>query len=99
MILRLEIRACESRLNILDVDVCASQCDQFPYCIVKNYYTYTCPACGKCFDFLSGLLQHAESDSCTEIYGEETVPWQYFFVISRRIYWMIADEKWEIMTL
>jgi hypothetical protein len=65
MVLHLEEGTCKSGVDLSDVNDYASECH------ASNKYhdddgDYKCPTCKKYFRYMSGLLQHAESDSCDE---------------------------------
>ncbi|KAL7941319.1 hypothetical protein V8C42DRAFT_335401 [Trichoderma barbatum] len=65
MMLHLEIGTCPSGLCWLDIDEYARECYQADeYCDQRD--EYRCPTCGKRFQYMSGLLQHVESESCDE---------------------------------
>jgi hypothetical protein len=63
MVLHLEIGSCASGVDVQAVDNLAKACYKSDKYL--NDDGYKCPTCLNDFRFMSGLLQHAESDSCS----------------------------------
>ena len=68
MVLHLEAGTCESGADRDRVDDIAFECYQSKkYTCKDNPDSYfECPTCSKPFIWMSGLLQHVESDNCDE---------------------------------
>ncbi|KAM0513749.1 hypothetical protein ACHAPE_007575 [Trichoderma viride] len=77
MVLHLEQGTCSSGVNLIDVNDYARDCytsDQYLDCDGD----YECPTCHKYFKYMSGLLQHAESDNCNETLKRRNSPLAIF---------------------
>lgn len=67
MVLHLEAGYCESGANYETVDEIAFSCHKADMYRSDNPgYDYQCPTCDESFAYMSGLLQHAESNACQE---------------------------------
>lgn len=67
MLLHLEAGSCESGRDLDFVNDVASKCRQSDSYKSNNPdFDFQCPTCKTLFSFMSGLLQHAESDACEE---------------------------------
>ena len=66
MVLHLEADTCDSGWDCEDVREIAFECHlSYAYTNDDDYdYDYKCPNCDMDFTYISGLLQHAESDAC-----------------------------------
>lgn len=65
MLIHLESGACSSEVTLDDIDSWALQYRQFNYHINSQAQNrYSCPGCENKFRYLSGLLQHLESNAC-----------------------------------
>jgi hypothetical protein len=65
MLIHLESGACLSEVTLDDIDSWALQYRQFNYYINSQAENrYSCPGCESKFRYLSGLLQHLESNAC-----------------------------------
>lgn len=77
MILHLEQGTCASGVDLIDVNDYAKACytsDRY----LDNDGDYCCPTCKKYCRFISGLLQHAESDKCDETLRRKKAPLAIF---------------------
>ena len=77
MVLHLEYSGqCDSGSNLALVKRTARQC--YAYKKYRNnsdnsdYFPFACPCCGEVFRYMSGLLQHAESERCEVEMGPGT---------------------------
>lgn len=70
MMLHLEIGTCPSGVDWSDIDEYARECRQSRAYLGDDDddddYMYKCPTCEKPFRFMSAVLQHAESEPCSE---------------------------------
>lgn len=65
MVLHLEAGSCSSGINADSVDELAHECYQSDRYISNDWeYDFNCPDCETSFLWMSGLLQHAESNAC-----------------------------------
>jgi len=65
MLIHLESGACPSEVTLDDIDSWAAQYRQFNHYIDSQAENrYSCPGCENKFRYLSGLLQHLESNAC-----------------------------------
>ncbi|PTB35590.1 uncharacterized protein TrAFT101_009368 [Trichoderma asperellum] len=71
MVLHLEEGTCKPGIDVDVIDDLATDCYE-SHKYLDNDGDYKCPTCAKYFRFMSGLLQHAESDSC-----DETLRWKH----------------------
>ncbi|PTB64816.1 hypothetical protein BBK36DRAFT_1123676 [Trichoderma citrinoviride] len=79
MVLHLEVGRCQSGLSCDDIDRFACDCRQSPKFLVNgDELRYICPTCEGTFKFMSGLLQHAESERCDENLDERYSPLAIF---------------------
>lgn len=82
MMLHLEAGTCVSDVDLDEINQLAFECYQ-----AQNYesnnldFDFECPTCQTPFSFMSGLLQHAESNYCDEVLEEE-VRLAYLFILS-----------------
>ncbi|KXJ84774.1 hypothetical protein Micbo1qcDRAFT_129118 [Microdochium bolleyi] len=72
MVLHLEAGTCPSGTNSASVDDIAFRCSQAYHYTTEDGsdFDYTCPSCPAEFSYISGLLQHAESDACAASLGQ-----------------------------
>ncbi|KAL7911876.1 hypothetical protein GGI35DRAFT_301160 [Trichoderma velutinum] len=79
MVLHLEVGCCPSGVDDEDIDNLAGECRQWPrFLNTESGLRYRCPTCGEKFKFMSGLLQHAESERCNEDLDETYGPLAIF---------------------
>lgn len=72
MILHLEAGTCECDADLDEITELAFECHQSKFYNSDNPdFNFECPTCQTPFRFMSGLLQHAESDSCDESLVEQ----------------------------
>ena len=65
MLIHLESGACSSEVTLDDINDWALQYRRFSsYIDPQAEYPYSCPGCENKFRYLSGLLQHLESNAC-----------------------------------
>ena len=70
MVLHLETGTCESGVDCEFVaETARMSTNMAEYHSENEYYPLQCASCDEQFRFLSGLLQHVESDRCEEILG------------------------------
>lgn len=77
MVLHLEMGTCSSGIDLQAINDIAWNCresDEY----IDNDGDYKCPTCERYFKFMSGLLQHVESDSCDETLRWEDSPLSIF---------------------
>ncbi|KAL7785493.1 hypothetical protein V8C37DRAFT_419977 [Trichoderma ceciliae] len=91
MVLHLEVGNCPSAVGREDVDRIARLCHQ-AIRYIDGDGDYVCPTCSKYFRFMSGLLQHAESDSCGESLRKKMRPLSVFLrFLETRVGWVAMD--------
>ncbi|PTB53965.1 hypothetical protein M431DRAFT_87097 [Trichoderma harzianum CBS 226.95] len=79
MVLHLEVGRCPSGVGSEGIDKLAGECRQWRRFLDKaNGFMYNCPTCGEKFLYMSGLLQHAESERCSEDLDETYGPLAIF---------------------
>lgn len=67
MVLHIEGDYCDSGFGRDDVNgVAFSLAGSYAYTSHSSKYDFKCPTCATPFRFMSGLLQHAESEACRE---------------------------------
>lgn len=67
MMLHMEAGTCGSGVNLDTITALAFECDQSQnYASTREDFDFGCPACQIPFSYISGLLQHVESNSCCE---------------------------------
>lgn len=81
MIIHLESGACESGIDILDLNESAAMCFQWRHYLNEEYrsdmldrqnwwdsgaWPFQCPTCEASFSKLSGLFQHINSQGCSQ---------------------------------
>jgi hypothetical protein len=68
MVLHLEAGTCDAGVGGSDIVDLAFECYQSAKYTTDDDadYDFQCPTCEAQFDYMSALLQHAESDSCDE---------------------------------
>ncbi|KAH7117329.1 hypothetical protein EDB81DRAFT_668295 [Dactylonectria macrodidyma] len=73
MVLHLEARTCTSGIGLEEITDLAFECRQSRHYASENPdFDFECPTCQTPFAYISGLLQHAESDCCDEELGENS---------------------------
>lgn len=73
MVLHLEAGSCSSGTTAGVVDQLAHQCYQSDsYVSDEEEYDFRCPECETVFLWMSGLLQHAESNACEVGLGKKS---------------------------
>ena len=86
MVLHLEGGSCASGTTSDDVDELAHECKHsYHYVSDDQNYDFECPDCRSEFSWMSGLLQHAESDACDEGFGKGTPLGGFVHFLRRRI--------------
>ncbi|KAL5092438.1 hypothetical protein Trisim1_001691 [Trichoderma cf. simile WF8] len=79
MVLHLEVGRCPSGVGYEGIDKLAGECRQWRRFLDKgNGFMYNCPTCDENFSYMSGLLQHAESERCSEDLDETYGPLAIF---------------------
>lgn len=73
MLLHLEAGTCNSGVGLDKINQLAIECYQAQrYKSSNANFRFKCPTCQTPFAFMSGILQHAESDCCKEDLGSES---------------------------
>lgn len=86
MILHLEAGSCPSGTNSDDVDEIAFRCYQSQrYTSDHPEFDFCCPGCGAEFLYMSGVLQHAESNACAVGLGKRTVLGKFLYFLCQQI--------------
>ena len=86
MVLHLEAASCESGADEDFVAEVAFACYQSDRYVSKNPdFDFQCPTCDTLFSFMSGLLQHAESDACEEHLGRNTALGKFLHYLRLRL--------------
>lgn len=86
MVLHLEAGSCESGVNEDFVDEVAFACYQSDrYTSNDPDFDFRCPTCDTLFLFMSGLLQHTESDTCDEHLGRNTALGKFLHYLRLRL--------------
>ncbi|KAK1456214.1 hypothetical protein CTAM01_17223 [Colletotrichum tamarilloi] len=86
MVLHLEAGSCPSGVNSEDVDDIAKECTQSQHYISTDAnFDYCCPQCQVPFTWMSGVLQHAESDACDIGLGRHSQLGKFLHFLRRRI--------------
>ncbi|KAL7893471.1 hypothetical protein HDV63DRAFT_408351 [Trichoderma sp. SZMC 28014] len=78
MILHLEQEACVSGVKLRHVDYCARACESSEW-YLDDGGEYKCPACDKPFEYMSGLVKHAEEYNCDDLMRWKNDPLSIFF--------------------
>ncbi|KAL3435051.1 hypothetical protein BDV09DRAFT_81993 [Aspergillus tetrazonus] len=88
MMLHLEAGTCTSGVDLDEINHLAFECYQAQsYKSSNTNFNFECPTCQTPFLFMSGLLQHIESDCCEEELGSESLLGTFLeFARSRIIY-------------
>lgn len=64
----------------------AFDCHQSDRCVSNDSdFDFRCPTCDTLFSFMSGLLQHAESDACEEHLGRNTALGKFLHYLRLRL--------------
>ena len=87
MVLHLEAGTCVTDVNETDVSNLAFECYQSAKYTTDDdaNLDFQCPTCGVEFAFISGLLQHAESDACDESLADGSLG-KFLRFLNKRIY-------------
>jgi hypothetical protein len=86
MVLHLEAGSCVSDIVADDVDDIARDCYQSRhYTSDDPVYDFCCPGCECPFSYMSGVLQHAESDACDVNLGKNTALGKFLHYLRQRI--------------
>ncbi|KAL3471585.1 hypothetical protein BJX99DRAFT_237093 [Aspergillus californicus] len=73
MMLHLEAGTCDSGVDLDKINRLAFECYQAQrYKSLNPNFNFECPTCQTPFAYMSGILQHAESDCCEEELGSES---------------------------
>ena len=65
MMIHLESGNCKSQVTIDDIDTWALEGHRsWTYVNQEGSTRYKCPTCGSPLDYISGLMQHLESNAC-----------------------------------
>ena len=67
MMIHLEAGTCDSGVGVEEVNDWVFSHENEVIKDRYDYYKYRCPTCDVVFRFLSGLLQHVESQACAEV--------------------------------
>lgn len=78
MILHLERETCESGVKLRHVHYYAEDCETSEW-YLDDWGGYKCPACDKPFEYMSGLVKHAETDNCHDLIRGKDDPLSVFF--------------------
>lgn len=85
MILHLEAGSCPSGTNSDDVDDIAFTCYQSQqYTSNHQGFDFCCPSYGADFLYMSGVLQHAESNACAVSLGKRTAWGKFLHFLSQQ---------------
>ncbi|KAH8879179.1 hypothetical protein GQ53DRAFT_800349 [Thozetella sp. PMI_491] len=85
MILHLEAGTCESGVNNEWVGQIASQCHRSRcYTSDDPEFDFMCPTCETPFSYISGVLQHVESNYCKEDVAHGTSLWKFLRFLQSR---------------
>ncbi|KAL5332132.1 hypothetical protein BJX70DRAFT_385047 [Aspergillus crustosus] len=73
MMLHLEAGTCDSGVDLGKINQLAFECYKAQHYKSSNAnFDFECPSCQTPFSFMSGILQHAESDCCEEGLSSES---------------------------
>ncbi|KAK2061321.1 hypothetical protein LY76DRAFT_624641 [Colletotrichum caudatum] len=86
MMLHLEAGSCSSGVTAEEVDDIANECYQSRHYISDDPdYDFCCPTCQVPFLWMSGALQHAESDACSEGLAKDASLGKFLHFLRRQI--------------
>lgn len=86
MMLHLEAGSCSSGTNAGFVDDLAHECYQSSRYISNDAeYDFSCPDCETLFLWMSGLLQHAESNACKVSLGKNSPLGKFLHFVRLRV--------------